>query len=145
MPINFCPALALLGALGWAGYTLAGRGVVREAPLVTYLCVCYGVAALALALAAGLSGRVEVPSDLAQWIPVLGLALVPQLVGHSLLNWALQSLTAVMVSLAALGEPLLASILAWVILGEVPGLPVLLAAPVVAAGVLTVARAENST
>lgn len=139
------PALALIGALGWAGYTLAGRGVVREAPLVTYLCVCYGVAAFALALAAAVSGRAEVPADLAEWTPILGLALVPQLVGHSLLNWALQSLTAVMVSIAALGEPLLASILAWVILGEVPGLPVLLAAPVVAAGVLTVARAENRT
>lgn len=139
------PGLALVGALGWAGYTLAGRGVVREAPLVTYLCLCYGVAAATLGLTAVALGRAEAPVGLEEWTPVLGLALVPQLVGHSLLNWALQSLSAVMVSIAALGEPLVASCLAWLLLGEVPGTPVLLAAPVVALGVLTVARAEQRT
>ncbi|MBL6720793.1 MAG: DMT family transporter [Planctomycetes bacterium] len=134
--------LALLGALGWAGYTLAGRGVVRRVPLVAYLCACYGSAAAGLALVCACTGQLRAPASAAEWWPILGLALVPQLIGHSMLNWALQSLPAVVVSLAALGEPVLASVLAWVLLQEAPGLPVLLAAPLILTGVLSAARAR---
>lgn len=137
--------LALVGALGWAGYTLAGRGIVRRVPLVAYLCACYGSAALGLAAVCALSGQLEVPDSPAAWWPILGLALVPQLIGHSLLNWALQSLPAVVVSLAALGEPVVASLLAWTLLSEVPGLPVLLAGPLILTGVLSAARASQGS
>ncbi len=134
--------LALLGALGWAGYTLAGRGVVRRVPLVAYLCACYGSAALGLAVVCALTGQLRVPASSHAWWPILGLALVPQLIGHSMLNWALQSLPAVVVSLAALGEPVVASLLAWILLEETPGLPVLLAAPLILTGVTSAARAR---
>jgi drug/metabolite transporter (DMT)-like permease len=48
----------------------------------------------------------------------------------------------VVVSLAALGEPVVASLLAWILLEETPGLPVLLAAPLILTGVMSAARAR---
>ena len=47
-------------------------------------------------------------------------ALIPQAVGHSLLNWALGYWPAVNVTLAVRGEPVLATLLAIPVLGEVP-------------------------
>ena len=48
------------------------------------------------------------------------LALVPQLVGHNALNWALGSLPAAVVAIAILGEPIGAAIIAVPLLDEVP-------------------------
>jgi drug/metabolite transporter (DMT)-like permease len=46
------------------------------------------------------------------------LAIIPQLIGHTAFNWALKHLKASMVAITILGEPIGASILAYVILGE---------------------------
>jgi drug/metabolite transporter (DMT)-like permease len=46
------------------------------------------------------------------------LATVPQLIGHSSFNWALRYLSASLVALVVLGEPVLSTIFAWLILGE---------------------------
>ncbi len=64
---------------------------------------------------------------------LLGLALVPTLTGHSLLNWSLAHLPAYQVNLALLFEPVLASLWAWLALGEAPPLHVLPGAALVIA------------
>ena len=46
------------------------------------------------------------------------IALVPQLVGHSSLNWALGRVSATLVAVAVMAEPVGATILAWIVLGE---------------------------
>jgi len=51
---------------------------------------------------------------------MVALACVPQLIGHVSLNWALRFLPATMVTVAVLGEPVGASLLAWMTLGEAP-------------------------
>ena len=48
------------------------------------------------------------------------LALLPQLIAHSTYNWALGFLPAAVVSLALLGEAVGSSVLALLLLGEVP-------------------------
>jgi drug/metabolite transporter (DMT)-like permease len=50
------------------------------------------------------------------------LALVCQVVGHSLFNWALKLLRANIVAIAVLGEPVGATLLAYLILEEAPGM-----------------------
>ena len=54
------------------------------------------------------------------YVMLLLLALVPQLLGHMSLNWALRFLPATMVTIAILGEPVGASALAFIVLGELP-------------------------
>jgi drug/metabolite transporter (DMT)-like permease len=46
------------------------------------------------------------------------LALIPQLIGHTIFNWALKYLPATMVAVTILGEPIGSTILAYFILGE---------------------------
>jgi drug/metabolite transporter (DMT)-like permease len=46
------------------------------------------------------------------------LAVVPQIIGHTSFNYALKYVPAVIVAISILGEPIGASLLAWVILEE---------------------------
>ncbi|HQL40412.1 MAG TPA: DMT family transporter, partial [Anaerolineaceae bacterium] len=48
------------------------------------------------------------------------LAIIPQLIGHTVLNWALGYLPATFVSVALLGEPVGTVILSYLFLREAP-------------------------
>ena len=112
--------LALLAALAMSAYLLIGRRVRRRASLLAYSTVVFSTAAVFLlvavcALRIPLSGYSPMT-----YVMLLLLALVPQLLGHMSLNWALRFLPATMVTLAILGEPVGASALAFIVLGELP-------------------------
>lgn len=116
----FGDVLALLGAMCAAGYLITGRRVRREVPATLYVGPVYGVAALLLLLMSVLSGTaLAIPSPRAA-AGVLWLALVPQGLGHTLINWGLGRTTATGVSLLILGEPVLSTLWAWWLLKEVP-------------------------
>jgi len=118
----FGDILAFVAALAMAGYLLVGRSLRRQSGLIAYSTVVFSTAALFLLLAvcimrvplAGYSGMT--------YLMVLLLALVPQLLGHMSLNWALSFLPATMVTVAILGEPVGAMALARVVLGESPAI-----------------------
>jgi drug/metabolite transporter (DMT)-like permease len=55
------------------------------------------------------------------WLLFTALAVVPTLGGHGLANRALRSLPAPTVGLFLLGEPVIASLLAFALFGEMPG------------------------
>ena len=113
-------ALALIGAVAVAGYLLAGRRVRGRIPTLPYVTVVYAVAAVVLLAAAVGSGApmLGLPAESYFWMAMA--ALLPQAVGHSLLNWALGYWPAVNVTLAVRGEPVLATLMAIPVLGEVP-------------------------
>jgi drug/metabolite transporter (DMT)-like permease len=118
-------AMAVAGALCAAGYMIVGKRLRQDVPLVRYLFVVYGGAAVTLA-AAVLALRVEPrPATAVAWLPLLGMALGPMLLGHGLLNWALAHLEAYRVNLTVLLEPIGASLWTWLVLGEIPPLHVL--------------------
>jgi drug/metabolite transporter (DMT)-like permease len=48
--------------------------------------------------------------------------LVPQILGHTVLNWALPNVEASIISGAILAEPVVSALLAWLVLSEKPGL-----------------------
>ncbi|AFY62570.1 DMT family transporter [Synechococcus sp. PCC 6312] len=66
---------------------------------------------------------------------LLLLALVPQLVGHTSLNWAIRWLSPTWVTLAVLAEPIAASVLAFWVFGERPGLALMLGGGLILFGV----------
>jgi drug/metabolite transporter (DMT)-like permease len=110
--------LALCGAVMISAYLLLGRLARLRVTLSVYVGLVYTFAALTLVgccLALGLplrgySGQTYVLLAL--------LALVPQLIGHTILNWALAYLSPTLVALAILGEPVGATLLAFLFLGE---------------------------
>jgi drug/metabolite transporter (DMT)-like permease len=111
--------LALLGAWGVSVYLLLGQTAQqRDLPLGDYLRVAYTSAALTLLPLPPLLGTPYPGWPLAVygWIALLGL--IPQLIGHSCLNWGLRWLSPTLVALVILMEPLVAGLLGWVLLGE---------------------------
>ncbi|MGK0219396.1 MAG: drug/metabolite transporter (DMT)-like permease [Planctomycetota bacterium] len=133
------PALAIAGAIGGAGYVLLGRRVGTRLPMQRYLIVCYGTAAVLLVIAALINGDKLTGFDQQTWLALIGLALFPQLLGHSSCNWALRWLPALFVSVTFLSEPILSSVFAWIFLHEPPGMAVLQAAPLVLIGIVLAA------
>jgi len=117
-------AMALAGALCAAGYMIVGKRLRREVPLVSYLFVVYGGAAATLVAAVIVLGVQPKPATTVAWLPLLGLAVGPMLLGHGLLNWALAHLEAYRVNLTVLLEPIGASLWTWLVIGEIPPLHV---------------------
>ncbi|HPC83019.1 MAG TPA: DMT family transporter [Thermoanaerobaculaceae bacterium] len=127
-------AMALGGAFAVAGYIVIGKRMRAKAPLLGYLAVVNGVAAAVLAAAVLASGTPFCPRTAVSWLPLLGMAVGPTLVGHTMLNWALAHLEAYRVNLAVLLEPVGATLLTWAILGEAPPLHVVPGAALVLGG-----------
>jgi len=112
--------LALLGALAVAGYLLIGRRLRQSIGLLTYASLTYSSAAVLLLLSALAFGHSLVGYSGTTYVMLVLLALVPQLLGHSSLNWSLRFVSATLVTIAVLGEPVGATALAYLILDEVP-------------------------
>ncbi len=75
------------------------------------------------------------------WLFVITLG--PQLLGHTVLNWALEYVRASIISGAMLAEPVIAALLAWLVLSERPGLATLLGGLVVLAGLYLLLRGDG--
>lgn len=131
--------LAVAGAIGAAGYVLIGRRMGERLPIQRYLFLCYGSAALFLIATAAIRGDALFGFDGRTYAALIGLALVPQLLGHSACNWALRWLPALLVSVVFLSEPIVASTLAWALLNEAPERVVLYAAPLILLGIVLAA------
>ncbi|MDZ7729474.1 MAG: DMT family transporter [Dehalococcoidia bacterium] len=127
---------ALLGALLLAGHRTAGRGLRSTISAETYSAIVYGGAAAMLWVLV-LALRPEAGGFAADtWTWIVLLALVPQVVGHTAFNWALGHLRVVTVSMATLGEPVIATLLAIPVLAEAPEPGVLIGGPLILAGVV---------
>ena len=112
--------LALIGAWAVAGYLIIGRRLRAHVSLLSYVFVVYGMAALVL-VAVVLFARLPLLGySPITYLMFIGLALFPQLLGHTTYNWALAYLSAAYVSVTVLGEPVGSSILAYFLLAETP-------------------------
>jgi drug/metabolite transporter (DMT)-like permease len=135
--------LALGGGLMAAVYFLIGRSVRRTVSLSEYIGTSYGTAA-GLVLLLCLATRTR----LAGFAPstyeyLVLLAVIPQLIGHSTINWALRRLSASRLSVFVLGEPVGSALLAIPFFREVPGGLNLLGAAVILAGIYLSLRSEE--
>ena len=136
-------ALALLGAAAAAFYFLSGRRYRRRLGLLAYVVPVYAACTLVLgvllvALPAPYGGSL-LGYPPREHLLFLALAVFPMLVGHTVLNWALRHVTAPVIATTILGEPLGASILAWLLLDQLPRAGVLVGGGIVLAGILLVA------
>jgi drug/metabolite transporter (DMT)-like permease len=136
--------LALVGAWMAAGYLLIGRSLRARMTLIPYIFVVYGMAAVVLLILVFASGQSVLYHPPQAYFWILLLAIFPQLLGHSTFNWALKYLPASLVSITLLGEPIGSTILALIILDEVPSLPELLGAAFILVGIYLASRPASS-
>ncbi len=135
--------LAAAGGLMLAGYYLVGRFVRPRVAISIYSFLVYSSSALLL-LAFNLATRNPLFSyNASDWLVFAALAALPTICGHTLLNWSLKYLPAGVVSVSALGEPVIATILAIPLLKEIPGLVQLAGGILVIGGIGMFLRASR--
>ncbi|WP_303965203.1 DMT family transporter [Sporosarcina ureae] len=132
----FGDILALLACAFVTAYLLIGQNVRKRISLVTYTFLVYSVSSVALfiyvlAIQEPFTGY---PSS--DWGWFLALAILPNLLGHTLFNWAVKWVSTNVVSIAILFEPVLASIAAYFVLHEKITTLQLIGAIVVLTGIL---------
>ena len=109
---------ALLGMVAIAGYFLVGRSLGDRFDLLAFSGLACAVGAGVLLGTALLLGIPLAPASSEAMIFITLSALLPQLVGHTLLTWALRHATPSQVAMAVVGEPVGATVIGWIWLGE---------------------------
>jgi drug/metabolite transporter (DMT)-like permease len=113
--------LALAGAATQSAYHVIGRGLRAALPLNAYVLGVWSAAALTLAGSAAVAGSPFTGHSTRALACFAVLALVPTLGGHGLVNRSLRVFSAPTVALFLLGEPVGATVLAYLVFGERPG------------------------
>jgi drug/metabolite transporter (DMT)-like permease len=139
----FGDGLALLGAMLAAGYVSVGEAARRHLPTAVYSTIGYGTAAVVLLPLALLAGASLTGYEARDWWLIIALTVLAQLLGHTLINRVLGSVSATVTSLAILFERPGAVIIAAAWLGLVPPLAVLPALALILLGLVVVIRAAD--
>ena len=142
----YADVLAFLGGIMAGFYFLAGRRLRQRVALLDYAFVVYACATAVLFLYAVVLGESLTPVGHVdtELLLFLALAVVPQIGGHTLYNWSLRWVPAPVVSLSLVGEPVGSSLLAWVILNQVPSLGVAVGALLALLGIYLTVYGQGS-
>jgi len=112
--------LALVGAISITGYVLIGRKLRSKMSLFAYVIPVYFISAAMLFAAAIASGNSITGYSFSDYKYFIALAVIPTIFGHTIFNWALKEVNAVVVSVSFLGEPIGATMLAFVFFSQIP-------------------------
>ncbi len=112
--------LALVGAVMLGIYILSGRRIRQRLDLVSYVTPVYATSAAVLVLGSLASMAPLSPYPPREYLLFIAIATVPMIFGHTVYNWALRWVSAPIVSISLLGEPVGATFLAYLFLGESP-------------------------
>lgn len=110
--------LSLLGASAAAGYMLVGQRLRPRMASLHYSFLVYIIAGVVLLLYNGVRGYSIVNISLPDWRAFVLLTLVPTVLGHTVFNTLLKYLPASTLSMSIVGEPLGATLLAYVFFGQ---------------------------
>ncbi len=133
--------LALFGAIAAASYLMIGKHLRSKISLTPYIFLVFSASAIFLVGAMLIMEGVPpiYPGKVYLWLFLL--ALVPQLLGHSIFNWSLKYLPTGYVAVNLLGEPVGSTILAYFFLNETPPAVKIIGAILILAGIgLTIFR-----
>lgn len=137
--------LGVVTAMFYAAYQLTVtrlRGTVSTARIMAVSSV---VTAAFLLPVAWLSGEVFFPVTGIGWTKVFALALISQVAGQSLIAYAMAHLPATLSSVGLLLQPVMASLFAWILLGETLGAVAIAGAALVLIGIRIATQAENKS
>jgi drug/metabolite transporter (DMT)-like permease len=113
-------ALALAGGVAAAVYTTYGQQARASISTTTYTLICYSICAVGLLTVCLIGGVKIVGFDGKTWLALAAMTIGPQLLGHSLINYALEHVTATTVAVLLLLEVPGAAAIAWILLGQLP-------------------------
>jgi drug/metabolite transporter (DMT)-like permease len=135
-------ALGVVTAMFYGGYQLAvsrARSRVSTASIMAWSGLVTACVLLPLAL---ISGEQVLPVTGMGWLKLVGLALISQAAGQSLIAYAMAHLPATFSSVGLLLQPVVAALFAWVLLGETLGPAAMAGGVAVLVGIAIAHRAE---
>ena len=135
--------LALVGSICAAMYLLLGRNLRRKLSLLAYIFLCYGSAAIILWAFVIVLRLPVVGFSTGTYAALVSMALIPQIIGHSSYNWALKWFSASLIAVSLLGEPIGATILAYMIFGETLTWAKFMGGSLILAAIYLAARGEG--
>lgn len=135
--------LAVIGAVCVAIYFVIGRKLRARLPLLPYIWLVYGFAALILLTVVVASGIPLTGYAPRGYIWLAGMALIPQLIGHSSFNYALKYLPATFVGIVNQLEPALSAVAAIAVFQEIPGIFQILGSAAILVGIILASLAQN--
>ena len=135
--------LALVGAVMLGLYILSGRRIRQSYDLVSYVTPVYATSAFVLVLGSVATGTRLAPYPPREYLLFLAIAVVPMIFGHTVYNWALKYVEAPIVSISLLGEPVGATILAYIFLKEAPSTLTLLGGVITLLGICQCVRGRG--
>ena len=127
--------LAFIGALSFAFYLILGKRVRTRLNNLDYTSFVFLSASVMLFVISVIANQPLWNFDSKSIIFIVTLAIIPQLIGHSSITWALGSVRATLVSVAIMAEPVVAIMLAWLILNEHPSLANLIGGLIILSGI----------
>ncbi len=128
--------LAVASAMFVSIYLLIARRLRHTIPLSAYLPAVYGSAAAVLLIAVVFTGIPLLRYSFPVHFWMFMLALGPTILGHSLLNWAARHIRVYHINFVMLGEPILATALAYIFFRELPPASFLPGALLVLSGIV---------
>jgi len=131
---NLGNLLALGGALAASLYLIVGRRASREMDPLSYNVGVFGWAAVLTGIVCVVAGRPLLPLSGTSFLWLAVTAILGQTVGHGLINASLAWFQPQFVALMLLWEPILGSLLAFLVLGDRPGPAELVGGAVILAG-----------
>ncbi|MDP1546449.1 MAG: DMT family transporter [Anaerolineales bacterium] len=132
--------LALAGAWMVTGYLIIGRKLRPQMSLVAYIFLVYGMAAVTLLVFMVFAGQSPFGYSPKIYGWIFLLAAVPQLIGHSTYNWLLKYLSATLVAVLTLAEPIGSAALAFFFLNETPTITVITGGVLILLGIYLASR-----
>jgi len=133
--------LARLGGFFGGAYIVTGGLARRRLSTTAYIAVCYSTSAVLLLVICVVAGRRLGGYAAADWVRILAITVLAQLLGHSLFNHVLRSTSPTLVSLATLFTVPLAAVFAATMLGQTPPAAALPALALLLAGTALVITA----
>jgi len=128
--------LGVVAGVLWGAYIMTIGRLRGRVPIATIMFWGSLVSCPVLLVAALLLGEELWPRSSTGWLDLLGLALICQVGGQSMVAWALAHLPSSFAAVALLVNPVSATILAWAILDEPAGPQQIVGGIVVLTGIL---------
>ncbi len=110
--------LAVIGTVAATSYMLAGQRVRQALSAMHYSFLVYVIAGIVLTLYSMARGYSLYGYPAADWRAFLLLTLIPTVMGHTLFNTLLKYIPASTIAMSIVGEPIGATVLAYVIFGD---------------------------
>ena len=130
--------LAVFSAFFVAAYLIIARILKNVIDFLVYIFTVYGIAAICTFIIILIKGINFWQIPMNGWLLLIIMALGPNLIGHSILNWASRKIPVYKVNMAFLGEAVLATTYAALLLNEIPPADFYIGAILILGGILSI-------